>query len=48
MKQWRHQYPVNAMVRVFAVSRSGFYQWLKGIPATRAQQDERLKVATRG
>ena len=32
MKQWRPQHPVNVMARVFAVSRSGFYKWLKGIP----------------
>ena len=32
---------------VLAVSRSGFYTWLKGIPSARAQEDERLKVAIR-
>ena len=37
MKQWRHQHPVDVMARVFAVSRSGFYNWLKGIPSARAQ-----------
>ena len=47
MKQWRPQYPVDVMARVFAVSRSGFYTWLKDIPSARAQQDERLKVAIR-
>ena len=47
MKQWRHQYPVDVMAHVFAVSRSGFYTWLKGIPSARAQEDERLKVAMR-
>lgn len=47
MKQWRHQHPVNVMARVFAVSRSGFYKWLKGIPSARARQDERLRVAIR-
>lgn len=47
MKPWRHQHPVNVMARVFAVSRSGFYQWLKGIPSARARQDEWLRVAIR-
>ena len=47
MKPWRHQHPVNVMARVFAVSRSGFYKWLKGIPSARARQDERLRVAIR-
>ena len=35
------------MARVLAVSRSGCYTWLKGIPSARAQEDERLKVAIR-
>jgi putative transposase len=45
MKQWRHQFPVDVMARVFASSRNGCYGWVKGIPAARTQQDERLKVA---
>ena len=45
MKQWRLQFPVTIMCRVFSVSRSGFYTWLKRKPSRRAQDDERLKVA---
>ena len=33
------------MSRVFSVSRSGFYTWLKRKPSRRTQEDERLKVA---
>ncbi len=47
MQQWRHPYPVDVMTRVFAVSRSGCYIWIKGMPSARAQEDERLKVAIR-
>lgn len=47
MKQWRLQYPVEAMARVFEVPRSGFYAWLKATPSVRAREDERLKVAIR-
>ncbi|WP_216360870.1 type II toxin-antitoxin system HicA family toxin [Acidithiobacillus marinus] len=29
MKAWRSQYPINVMAKLLAVSRSGFYAWLK-------------------
>jgi putative transposase len=45
MKQWRLRFPVDVMSRVFAVSRSGFYAWLKRPPSRKSQSDERLKVA---
>lgn len=45
MKQWRLQFPITIMCRVFSVSRSGFYAWLKSKPSRRTQDDERLKVA---
>lgn len=45
MKQWRQQFPVEVMSRVFNVSRSGFYAWERRKPSRHAQEDERLKVA---
>jgi hypothetical protein len=33
------------MSRTLAVSRSGYYDWLRREPSVRAQRDERLKVA---
>jgi putative transposase len=45
MKQWRQQFPVEVMSRVFNVSRSGFYAWAGRKPSRHAQEDERLKVA---
>ena len=45
MKKWRLHFPVKTMSRVFDVTRSGFYTWLKRRPSRRSQEDERLKVA---
>ncbi len=45
MKQWRLHFPVQVMSRLLAVSRSGFYAWLKHKPSRRQQEDERLKLA---
>jgi putative transposase len=45
MKQWRLHYPITIMSRLFSVSRSGFYTWLKRKLSRRSQEDERLKVA---
>ena len=45
MKQWRQEFPVEVMSRVFNVSRSGFYAWEGREPSRHAQEDERLKVA---
>ena len=45
MKQWRLHFPIKIMSRLFSVSRSGYYTWLKRKPSRRTQKDERLKVA---
>lgn len=47
MKEYRLQYPIKIMSRVFEVSRSGYYDWLKREPSARAQENERLKIAIR-
>ena len=41
----RTQIPVTLMSRVFEVSKSGYYAWLKRGPSRRAQDDTRLAVA---
>lgn len=47
MKQWRFQYPVKLLCRVLAVSRCGFYAWLKRPPCRRTLGNERLRVEIR-
>ena len=39
MRTLRPQYPVILMSRVFEVSKSGYYAWLKRAPSRRAQDD---------
>lgn len=45
MKTLREQFPVTLMSRVFDVSKSGYYTWLKRPPSPRAQANARLEVA---
>ena len=45
MKTMRLEYPVAALCRAFGFSRSGYYAWNSGALSSRAQADERLKVA---
>ena len=45
MKTLRGQFPVILMSRVFDVSKSGYYTWLKRPPSKRTQDNARLAVA---
>ena len=47
MKQWQKAYPVKLLCRVLAVSRCGFYAWLKRPPCRREQENERLRAEIR-
>jgi transposase InsO family protein len=47
MKALRPDYPVRLMCRVFEVSPSGFYAWLKRPPSRHAQDEARLEVEIR-
>ena len=47
MKTLREHFPVGLMSRVFEVSRSGYYTWLKRAPSQRTQDNARLAVAIR-
>jgi putative transposase len=40
----KEQFPVAAMCRVLAVSRSGFYRWLKHEPSKRERRRARVAV----
>ena len=42
MKAHRHQFPVTLMARVFEVSRSGFYRWMKSKASDRSHQQQGL------
>lgn len=47
MKHWCKLFAVSLMSRVLEVSRSGYYQWLRGEPSARTREDERLKIEIR-
>jgi putative transposase len=47
MKTWRLDYPLRLMCRVFEVSPSGFYAWLKRPPFRHAHDEARLEVEIR-
>jgi putative transposase len=44
MKEMRPHYPVPLMGRVFDVSISGYYAWIKRLPSKRTQEEARLEV----
>ena len=44
MKEMRPLYPVPLMGRVFDVSISGYYAWIKRPPSKRTQEEARLEV----
>ncbi len=44
MKEMRPHYPVPLMGRVFDVSISGYYAWIKRPPSKRTQEEARLEV----
>ena len=45
MKTLREHYPISVMSRVFDVTKSGYYAWLKRRPSPRARDNARLEVA---
>lgn len=42
MAEHRHQFPILKMSRVFKVSTSGYYRWLKAKPSRRCKQNQAL------
>lgn len=47
MKAHRREFPLGLMCRVFEVSPSGYYAWLKRPPSKRSQENARLELAIR-
>ena len=45
IKTLREHYPISVMSRVFDVTKSGYYAWLKRGPSPRAKDNTRLAVA---
>lgn len=47
MKELQEDYPVPLMCRIYEVSPSGYYAWLRRSPSRRAQEEARLEVEIR-
>lgn len=47
MKEWRLQYPIAVMCRVFEVSESGYHPWQDRPPSRRALDNGRLEIEIR-
>jgi len=45
MAEHKHQFPILKMSKVFNVSTSGFYRWLKAKPSPRTKENQALNVA---
>jgi len=42
MKRYKNQFPIEKMCKVFEVSRSGYYAWIKRKPSNRLKENEQL------
>jgi len=42
MKRYKNQFPIEKMCKVFEVSRSGYYAWIKRKPSNRLNENELL------